>query len=74
MQSKSKIKYEPIINTPTNRTFNKQISRMPINSVNLSEILHNRIVDELKQFQEDKMLLIEKRNKQPVNCMINYMI
>ena len=65
-----KTKYEPIINTPINRTLNKHISRMPINSVNLSEILNNRIIEELKQFEQDKILLIEKRRKEAINYMI----
>ena len=69
MNQNKKIKFE-LLNTPINRTFNKHISRMPINSVNLSEILHNRIIDELKQFEQDKLLLIEKRKKQAINYMI----
>ena len=69
MKFNRKIKYE-LINTPINRTLNKQISRMPNNSINLSEILNNRIIEELKQFEQDKLLLIEKRKKEAINYMI----
>ena len=65
-----KTKYEPIINTPINRRLNKHISRIPFNSINMSETLQNRIIDELKLFEEDKTLLMKKRKKQAINYMI----
>ena len=63
MQSKSEIKYEPIINTPKNRLFNKKVCRIPLNSVNMSEILHNRIMQEIDQLEKDKKLIIEVKLK-----------
>ena len=69
MKFDRKMKYEPIINTPFNRRLNKHISRIPFNSINMSETLQNRIIDELKQFEEDKTLLIEKRKKQAITYM-----
>ena len=70
MKQNKRNKYEMIVNTPMNRTLNKYISRIPFNSINMSETLQNRIIDEIKQFEEDKTFLIEKRKKQAINYMI----
>lgn len=62
-------KQEIIINTPKNRKFNKDISRMPFNSINMSEIIHKKIINDIKQF-DDEILLFEKRKKHEINYMI----
>ena len=63
MFSRSKAEYEPLINTPKNRFFNKKVCRFPLSSVNMSEFLNERIMQEINQLYENKKLKIEVKLK-----------
>lgn len=62
-----KSKNVPLINTPKNRFLNKKVSKFRLNSTNMSEIINNRILHEINQFDENKV----KYKRLPPNGVVN---